>query len=448
MWLESIRFNPPELFLYLFFTVVLWLLKTIHKTLRMKTQTVLRASQKQMGIMSPRASKRAYTRHARWVAVIAFCLTTLVAFMMSGCESSENDGPATVPGNIETVAGIGGSFDNAGDGGEAIQAQLGYVTGIAVDNAGDVYVTDGAANVIRKVTRADGKISTIAGTFLGFNAADPTPHAGDGSTATAAHLNVPFGVAIAPNNDVYIADAGNHVIRRIDATTGKIVVFAGSYSQPLGYAGDGGAATNAALYTPHDIAIDQEGNVFIADKDNHVIRRVAAATGIISTVAGSGPSKKGYAGDNGPATSARLNTPQGIAVASNGDLYIADAANNVIRRVDASTGNISTFAGTGSAGLSGDNGPATSAQLYAPTRIALDEAGNVYVSDHGNHVIRQIDPAGTITTIAGTGTPGFSGDGGLAVNAQLSSPFGIAIDAEGNLLFTDNGNSVVRAIIR
>jgi streptogramin lyase len=315
-----------------------------------------------------------------------------------------------------------------------------------MDVAGNVYVTDGAANVVRKINHADGEMSTIAGTFLGFNVVDPTPHAGDGGAATTAHLNVPFGVAVAANNDIYIADAGNQVVRRIDATKGAMSVFAGTYSQPPGYTGDGGAAVNAALYTPYDVAIDQAGNVFIADKDNHAIRRVAAGTGIISTVAGGGPARKGYSGDNGPATSARLNTPQGIAVATNGDLYIADAGNHVIRRVDAGSRIISTFAGAGTSGYSGDNGPATAAQLSSPTRVCLDPSGNVYIADHGNHVIRRVERSGTITSIAGVGLPGFSGDGGPAIAAQLSSPFGIANDNEGNLLITDNGNSVVRAI--
>lgn len=136
----------------------------------------------------------------------------------------------------------------------------------------------------------------------------------------------------------------------------------------------------------------------------------------------------------------------GIAIGDNGDIYIADAGNHVIRRIDAVTGNIVTVAGLGEPGYNGDGGPATAAQLSSPTRICVDNAGNIYIADHGNHVIRKIDPTGAITTIAGTGTAGYSGDGGLAVAAQLSSPFGVAMDAEGNILVTDNGNSVIRKI--
>jgi streptogramin lyase len=388
--------------------------------------------------------------HTRLVIVIAFFLVTLLVGLLSSCDSGGTNGSGDVvpEGNIATIAGLGGDFDYSGDGDVATHARLGYVTGIASDADGNVYVADGAANVIRKINHADGKIETVAGTFLGFNTVDPAPHDGDGTAATKAHLNVPFGIAVAANGDLYIADAGNQVIRRIDAATGKISVFAGSYSQPLVYTGDGGAATSAALHTPHDIAIDNTGNVFIADKDNHAIRRVLAGTSVITTVAGGGPEKKGYAGDNGPAINASLDTPQGIGLAENGDLYIADSGNDVIRRVDAVTGKITTVAGTGTSGYSGDNGPATGAKLSGPTRLAVDHDGNLFIADHGNHVIRKVDASGIISTVAGKGTAGYSGDGGLAVNAELSSPYGVALDKDGNLLITDTDNSVIRMVVR
>ncbi|MEJ1238767.1 hypothetical protein WBG78_11590 [Chryseolinea sp. T2] len=394
------------------------------------------------------SSRARINRHNRLIFVAAILLTTVLVALMSACEGDNEADESAGEGEIETIVGAGGVFDYSGDGGVATDARLGYITGVALNGQGDLFVVDGAANVLRKVNVSDKKISTVAGTFLGFNSADPTPHAGDGSAASQAHLNVPFGIAISNNNDIYIADAGNQVVRRIDATTGKIEVFAGNYNQPLGYTGDGAVATSASLHTPYDVAIDKSGNVFIADKDNHAIRRVTAGSGVINTVAGGGPLKKGYAGDNGPATQAMLNTPQGIAVAANGDLYIADAGNNVIRRVESGSGKINTFAGTGTAGYSGDNALATAAQLSSPTRICIDASGNILIADHGNHVIRKVDPSGIITTIAGTGIPGFSGDGGLALGAQLSSPFGVAVDSHGNLVVTDNGNSVVRMIIR
>ncbi|MGC3947324.1 MAG: hypothetical protein QM762_22880 [Chryseolinea sp.] len=395
-----------------------------------------------------RSSRSRIDQHNRFIFLAALLLTTVLVALMASC-GEENADPEEIAssGEIETIAGIGGSFDYTGDGGEAIDAKLGYVTGIALAADGSIYVVDGAANLVRMISRDDKKISTISGTFLGFNAADPTPHAGDGSSASQAHLNVPFGLTIGANKDVYIADAGNHVIRRIDARSGKIGLFAGNYAQSTGYNGDGSAATSATLHTPYDVALDQSGNLFIVDKDNHAIRKVTVGTGVISTVAGGGPLKKGYSGDNGPAINSKLDTPQGIAIAPNGDLFIADAGNHVVRHVSASNGNIYTYAGTGTAGYSGDNGPASAAKLSSPTRICLDASGNLYIADHGNHVIRKIDSSGTITTIAGKGTPGYSGDGGKAVAAEFSSPFGIAVDHDGNLYVTDNGNSVIRMVV-
>ena len=392
------------------------------------------------------SSRSRAAQHNRFVLLAALVLTTILVALMSACDDTGDTDSATPDGEIETIAGTGGEFDYHGDGGLATDASLGYVTGIAVSSEGDVFITDGAANVVRKISAADKKISTITGAFLGFNVPDPTPHMGDGGPASAGHLNVPFGLAVAANGDIYIADAGNHVVRRIEATTGTINVFAGTYTQPVAYAGDGGQATSASLHTPYDVAVDPLGNVFIVDKDNHAIRQVSKETGIISTIAGGGPSKSGYSGDAGPAVDCRLNNPMGIAIGDNGDIYIADAGNHVIRRIDAVTGNIVTVAGLGEPGYNGDGGPATAAQLSSPTRICVDNAGNIYIADHGNHVIRKIDPTGAITTIAGTGTAGYSGDGGLAVAAQLSSPFGVAMDAEGNILVTDNGNSVIRKI--
>lgn len=391
--------------------------------------------------------RKARENYIRTVRTVSILLIVTIVALLAACNPDEINGSGSIPpGNIETIAGVGREFDYSGDGGAATEAHLGFVTGVATDRAGDVYLVDGAANVVRKLNRADGKIVTLTGTFLGFNIADPTPHAGDGGLASLAHLYVPYGIAVDANSNIYIADAGNNVIRRIESSTGKMTLYAGNYTQPAGYAGDGGGALAAAFHTPYDVAADKGGDLYIVDKDNHVIRRVAANSGNITTVAGSGPEKAGYAGDNGLATDARLHSPQGIAVAGNGDLYIADAGNHVIRRVDMNTGKIFTYAGNGTVGFSGDNGPANEAQLSSPARIALDAAGNLFIADHGNHVIRKVDASGTISTIVGTGTPGYSGDGGRAVDAQLSSPYGVAVDKSGNIVFSDNGNSVIRAV--
>lgn len=393
-----------------------------------------------------RTTTRRYMRnkHNRTVGILALALMFMIAALMSACDDGNGAPTDAVAGNIITIAGQGGQFDYTGDGGMAINARLGFCTGIATDPDGNVFVTDGAANVVRKIRHSDGQISTVAGVFLGFNADDPTPHAGDGGPASSAHLRVPYGIASDRSGNIYIADAGNNAVRKIDAATGTISLFAGSYTHPPGYNGDGGPAAAAVFHTPYDVAVDQSGNVFIVDKDNHVIRRVDAGTGNISTVAGIGIG--GYAGDEGKATEAQLNTPMGIALGANGDLYIADAGNHVIRRVDVADGKIYTFAGTGVSGFSSDNGPATAAMLASPTRIALDASGNLLIADHGNHIIRRVDTDGKITSIAGTGIAGYSGDGGPATEAQLSLPHGIAIDASGNILIADNGNSAIRAI--
>lgn len=391
------------------------------------------------------AITRRYMRnkHNRTVGILTLVLMYMIVALLSACEDNSGAPAEASSGNITTVAGKGGQFDFTGDGGSATDARLGFLTGITTDPDGNAYVTDAAANVVRMIRRADGQISTVAGVFLGFNTNDPTPHAGDGGSAASAHLRVPYGIASDKNGNIYIADAGNNVVRKIDAVTGTISLFAGSYTQ-TGYNGDGGPATAAAFYTPYDVAVDQSGNVFVVDKENHAIRRVDAGTGNISTVAGTGIA--GYAGDEGVATQAQLNTPLGIAVAPNGDLYIADAGNHVIRRVDAANGNIYTFAGNGVAGYSGDNGPAIEAMLAGPARIAIEAGGTLLIADHGNHLIRRVNAEGNISTIAGTGIAGYSGDGGFAAEAQLSSPHGITIDPSGNILIADNGNSVVRAI--
>jgi len=211
----------------------------------------------------------------------------------------------------------------------------------------------------------------------------------------------------------------------------------------LGNSGDGDSAIAAKLYQPGEIFVDRFDNLFIIDANNHKIRKVNLATGIITSYAGTGTS--GYAGDGGLATNAQLNAPAGMAGDSNGNLYFADG-NHVIRKIDAATGIITTVAGNGTAGFSGDGGPATQAQLYYAGHIAFDSLDNMYIADVLNRRIRKVDASGTITTIAGNGTSGYSGDGGIALSAQIASPHGIACDAIGNIFFTDDGNSRIRKV--
>ncbi len=340
----------------------------------------------------------------------------------------------TVAGVISTVAG-NGSYGYSGDAGAATSASLKLPFGVAVDAAGDLYIADTYNSVIREVTAANGFINTVAGTgTFGYS--------GDNSVATSAELNAPFGVTVDGAGNLYIADGQNSVIREVTAATGVINTVAGNGS--AGYSGDSGPATGASLYLPFGIAVDGAGNLYIADTENSVIRMVTA-TGLIGTVVGGGSA--GYVGDGGVATGADLNFPQAIAVDGGGNLYIADTNNRVIRKVAAATGIISTVAGTGSYGYSGDGGPATSAGLSDPYGIAVDAAGNLYIADTYNEVIRKVTIAtGVISTVAGNGSGGYAGDGGPATSAELSSPEGIAVDGAGNLYIADTYNSVIRKV--
>ena len=241
------------------------------------------------------------------------------------------------------------------------------------------------------------------------------------------------------SGSLFIADTSNSRIRKVD-TSGNICTVAGNGTQ--GFSGDGGPATSALLNRPVDVAVDSSGNLFIADQFNHRIRKVDTS-GNISTVAGNGT--EGFSGDGGPATSALLNRPVDVAVDSSGNLFIADRLNHHIRKVDTS-GNISTVAGTGTAGLTGDGGPATGAQLNSPRSVAFDSSGNLFIADTFNYRIRKVDTSGNITTVAGNGTKGDLGDGGPATSAQLDGPSDVAVDTSGNLFIADTFNYRIRKV--
>src|SRR5437879_6433471 len=236
---------------------------------------------------------------------------------------------------------------------------------------------------------------------------------GDGGQATGAQLFLPMGATVDATGNLFSADTAHARIRRVAAGTGILRSVAGTGA--MGFSGDDGLATSAQLNSPIGVAVDAAGDLFIADAYNHRIRRVAAGTGLITTVAGTGES--GFSGDGGPATSAQLETPTGVAIDAVGNLFIADADNHRIRRVAAGTGLITTVAGTGIPGFSDDGSPATRSHLSNPTGIAIDVAGNLFIADTESHRIRRV-AVGTarITTIAGTGIPGFSGDGGPATD--------------------------------
>jgi len=337
-------------------------------------------------------------------------------------------------GTISTYAGTG-TAGYTGDLGAATAARIAHPEGITVAANGDVYYADPDNNVIRKVTAATGIITTVAGS--GGNGSS-----GDGGLAILAKFKNAEGVFVVANGDLYLADTGNHEIRKVTAATGLVTLVVGSTSP--GYSGDGGAATAARLRLPAAIVVAANGDMYIADTGNDTVRKVTAATGIITTYAGTGTT--GYTGDGGAATSARLSGPQGLVLAANGDLYIADTGNNVIRRVTAATGVITTFAGTGTAGFLGDGGVATSARLNAPESVSISASGELYIADAGNNRIRRVSTGGTITTVAGTGTAGSAGDGGLPTAAQLNSPHGIAVSTSGTYYISDRVNNEIRRV--
>ena len=265
--------------------------------------------------------------------------------------------------------------------------------------------------------------------------------AGDGGAATAANLAFPAALTFDSSGNMYIADSSNSRIRKV-TTDGTISTFAGTGD--FGYFGDTNTATKAGLNRPYGVIFDAAGNMYIADAYNDAIRKVAASSGIVSTFAGTGV--EGLGGDGGGANGALLDTPTALVMDAAGNLYIADTNNNRIRKVG-TDGNINTFAGNGGAGSSGDGGPATSAELDHPEGLVLDSQGNLYVADSASHRVRKISPDGTITTIAGNGTGGFGGDGGPATQASLYYPKGLAIDrSSGNLYIADWLNSRVRVV--
>jgi sugar lactone lactonase YvrE len=335
-------------------------------------------------------------------------------------------------GVITTIAGTG-TRDFSGDGGPATQASLGFVYAVAVDAGGNVYIADGTNRVRRVGT--DGVITTIAGNGT-------AGYSGDGGPATQASLNIPYGVAVDVNRNVYIAEGGNNRIRRV-GTDGVITTFAGNGA--AGFSGDGGPAIQASLRTPVGVGVDAQGNVYIGDISNNRVRRVGT-DGIITTIAGNGNS--GFSGDGGPATQATFRNMDGIAVDPIGNVYVADRANDRIRRVG-TDGVITTVAGNNGVGFSGDGGPATQARMdiYFGGGVAVDAQGNLYVSDTNNHRVRRVSPDGVITTFAGGGTPAAGiGDGGPATQARLNSPQGLAADASGNVYIADRFNNRIRRV--
>lgn len=319
-----------------------------------------------------------------------------------------------------------------GDGGAATSCELNFPYATAIDASGNLYIADQGNNRVRKVNTA-GIITTIAGTgVLGYG--------GDDSAATNAKLYSPSGVAVDGSGNVYIGDNGNHRIRKVNAA-GIITTVAGTGA--TGYNGDGIAATAATLFSPHEVAVDTDGNLYISDVLNFRIRKVDAS-GIISTVAGKGTFMT-YGGDNGAATATDIGDPYDLVVDATGNIIFATPDYHRVCKINPA-GIITTVAGTGMAGYNGDNIPATMAQLRNPFGVAVDGGGNVYIGDYYNNRVRKVNSSGIITTYAGTDSAGFSGDGGPATMAQLHGPIDVTTDGAGNLYVTEWANFTVRYI--
>ncbi|MGH9615461.1 MAG: hypothetical protein ACRD28_01885, partial [Acidobacteriaceae bacterium] len=376
------------------------------------------------------------------IASAAFCIVAIFAALLP-LPIHAAAAPVSVLLQVNRVTGSRlGSSGFSGDSGPAPLALLNQPEGASVDGAGNLYIADTANNRIRRVDAATGIITTVAGN-------GSQGYSGDGGPAVSAALDQPAAVLVDAHGNLYIADTGNRIVRFVDLKTGIIATVAGTSSvSPFdpGNIGDNGPATQAELDTPAALALNSAGNLYIADASNNRIREVFAVSGKISTVAGIGTA--GYNGDGIVAITAELNNPAGVAIDAAGNLYIADSANNLIRKVSAASGLISTVAGIpgSAAGYNGDNKPASQATLNFPTGIALDLAGQIYFSDRSNSRIRKVDTTGTISTLAGNGTAGLAGDGNLASNAEVNLPGGLALDHDGDLYFADSANNSVRLV--
>jgi uncharacterized protein (TIGR03437 family) len=330
--------------------------------------------------------------------------------------------------NITTVAGTG-SHGYSGDNSLATAAQIDTAHGVAVDAQGNVFIADSRNHRVRKI--ANGIITSIAGNGQeGFS--------GDGGPGIAAQLSFPRGVAVDGQGNVYVSDTGNSRIRVV-SPSGTITTIAGGPT--AGFSGDGGPAANAQLSFPSGLAVDSGGNLYVADSWNFRVREINL-DGKIQTVAGNGSC--GPFGDGGPASAASLGLIQSLTVDTTGNLYLSDTYNHLVRKV-VPGGAISTVVG-GGFGPAADGGAAQTANLKFPQGITVDAQGNLFLADSLNHRIRKVSSDGVISTVAGTGTPGYSGDGRAATAAQLNRPVGLGVDARGALTVSDLGNYRVRSV--
>ena len=337
--------------------------------------------------------------------------------------------------NIITIAGTG-TNTNDGDDGPATCAGIPNPSGLVADGKGFLYIA--LTNSIRKIDLARNTISRVAGS-------DTYGFAGDGGPAKAALLQFPYALCLDKKNNLYVSEMDGHRIRKIDLTTGIISTIAGLST--AGFSGDGGPAINASFNTPLGICTDAADNIYIADNLNHRVRRIDAVTGIITTVAGNGTAT--FSGDGGAAINAGIARPNCVAVDPSGNIFLTESFPTVtarIRKINTSTGTISTVAGSNVSSYSGDGGPAINANLYNPISLCFDPAGNLYVAENDDSRIRVINSAGIINNFAGNGTNGFGGDGGPATVGSLHFLRQITHDGNGNLFACDLFNNRIRAI--
>ena len=354
---------------------------------------------------------------------------------VSAQSSNTNDehGHEAVPRyTISTIAGTG-KRGISGDGGPATDAIIGRPTAVALDSKGNVYIANEQIPRIRMVT-PEGIITTVAGT-------DSTEVQDGNRPATETNLSNAYGIATDLDDNLYVLSRGHSKIFKIGAD-GIARHIAGTGE--TGFSGDGGPALKAQFNFPNHLVADATGNLFIADTANHRVRKISTH-GVITTVAGTG--KSGFSGDGGPAIEAELGAPAAIAMDADGNVYIAEFFNHRIRKIT-TDGIITTIAGTGTPGYNGDGQPAIESQIGEPTGVAVDRSGYVYISDQVNMRVRVVTPSGIMHTVAGTGNRGYTGDGGPAEKAQTSNPDIIAFGPNGNLFIPDHLNAVVRKLTR
>lgn len=337
--------------------------------------------------------------------------------------------------NIITTIAGNGTAGFCCDHGPATNAKLHFPNQLCIDRLGNIYISDAFNNRIRKLDVSTGTITTVAGD--GTNG-----FFGDGGPASSSKLWIPDGIAMDTSENIYIADGINNRIRRIDKLTGVITTIAGNGI--AGSSGDGGLAINAELNGPGCLSVDKMGNVYVADYFGNKIRKINTTTGIISAVAGNGTA--GYSGDGGIATNAQLSKPGQAFVDTEGNIFFTDAEHSVVRKISSATGIITTIAGNGIAGYSGDGGPAANANLNQPFGLFIDAHNNIFIVEWGNGTIRKVESStGIISTVVGCGIQGFSGDGGPATSAKLI-PEGIIIDSKGTMFIADMDNNRIRMV--